>query len=133
MQLNQKEVFTSNSSPANVLRRLSWSAVIVLPVVMTALVTLPPPTSAAADTVSSRARHGEVIFKQRCISCHNKQPGDTSPFGPPNLSGIFRGPTPITIKQATDIIANGKATMPGWGTVLSKSDIGDVIAYLKTK
>ena len=34
---------------------------------------------------------------------------------------------------AAEIIVNGKSTMPPFGTVLSKSDIDDLIAYLKKK
>lgn len=132
MQLKETTKPKSNFLQRRVLRKLSWAAIAVLPAIMLALITLPTPSS-AADTAPSRAKHGEVIFKQRCIACHNKQPGDTSPFGPPSLSGIFKGAKPITTKQAADIIANGKATMPGWGTVLTKSDIDDVIVYLKTR
>jgi len=131
MRLKQMKAFSFAATSG--LRRLCWSAVCVLPAVMAAVICMPVSSTAAANAVSGRARHGEEIFKQRCIACHNKQPGDTSPFGPPNLNGIFRGPSPITTKQATTIIVNGKGTMPGWGSVLSKADISDVIAYLRTK
>jgi mono/diheme cytochrome c family protein len=90
-------------------------------------------SAAAADATGGKAKHGEALFKERCISCHNKQPGDTSPFGPPNLNGIFRKPARITTKEAASIITNGKSPMPGFGTVLSPGDIDDLIAYLKTK
>jgi mono/diheme cytochrome c family protein len=90
-------------------------------------------SASAADSGGAKARQGEAIFKQKCVACHNKQPGDTSPFGPPNLSGVFRGPTAITTKQATEIIINGKTVMPPFGSVLTKTDIDDLIAYLKTK
>lgn len=53
------------------------------------------------------------------------------PFGPPNLNGIFRGPSPMTTKEAEDTVVRGKGTMPGWGAVLSHSDVDDVVAYLK--
>ena len=72
------------------------------------------------------------MFQQRCISCHNKQPGDTAPFGPPNLYGIFRGPSPLTAKQVEEIVAHGKGTMPAWGAVLTHSDIDALVAYMKT-
>ena len=89
-------------------------------------------SASAADTAGGRAKHGEAIFKQRCIACHNKQPGDTTPFGPPNLNGIFRGPSHITTKYAVNIIENGKSPMPGFGTVLTKSEVDDLIAYLRS-
>ncbi|MGB6689966.1 MAG: cytochrome c [Terracidiphilus sp.] len=89
-------------------------------------------SAAAADPSGGRAKHGEAIFKERCIACHNKQPGDTTPFGPPNLNGIFRGPTHMSTKDAVNIIENGKSPMPGFGTVLTKNDVNDLIAYLRT-
>jgi mono/diheme cytochrome c family protein len=88
---------------------------------------------AVAADQGTRVKHGESIFQQRCIVCHSKQPGDTMPFGPPNLNGIFHGPSHLTTQQATAIIVNGKANMPAWGKILTRSDISDVIAYLRTK
>lgn len=81
---------------------------------------------------SARARQGNAIFHQRCIVCHNKQPGDTSPFGPPNLHEVFKGPTALKPEDAQQIITNGKGQMPAFGQILTKSNIADVIAYLKT-
>jgi mono/diheme cytochrome c family protein len=133
MELKQLTLAMSAFSPAASLRRLSLAAVVVLPMMMAYLICLPVAPSSAADATTGRAKHGEAIFKERCIACHNKAAGDTSPFGPPNLSGIFRGPKAITTRQAADIIANGKGTMPPWSSVLTKSDIDDVIAFLKTR
>ena len=72
---------------------------------------------------------GAQVFRARCISCHNKQPVDNSPFGPPNLFGEFKRKA-ITHSQAEMIIVNGKGGMPGFGNVLSKGDIRSVIEYL---
>lgn len=89
--------------------------------------------AAGADkAVSPRVKEGDAIFHQRCVLCHNKQPGDTSPFGPPNLNGVFYGPTAITTQQAETTITNGKGQMPAFGSILKKSEISDVIAYLHT-
>jgi mono/diheme cytochrome c family protein len=115
------------------MRRLGWLAVAMLPVLLLSVTSLRASSAADDENLSPAARRGEGIFKQRCIVCHNKQPGDTTPFGPPNLNGIFRGPNPVTTKEATDIIVNGKTTMPGWGKILTKGDVDDLIAYLKTK
>jgi mono/diheme cytochrome c family protein len=90
------------------------------------------PSVAAAENGGAAAKRGEAMFKQRCIACHNKQLGDTTPFGPPNLNGIFRGPNAITTKDAAAVISDGKGQMPGWGKVLTKGDIDDLLAYLKT-
>jgi mono/diheme cytochrome c family protein len=78
-----------------------------------------------------KAKAGSEIYQKNCVTCHNKQPGDTSPFGPPNLHGVFK--TGITPAQAQKIIHDGKGAMPAWGNTLSNSDIQNVIAYLKTQ
>jgi mono/diheme cytochrome c family protein len=76
-------------------------------------------------------KKGDEIFRARCIICHNPQPGDHSSSGVPDLFKAFKAKT-ITAAQAEQIIVHGKGQMPGWGTILSKSDIESVIAYLKT-
>jgi mono/diheme cytochrome c family protein len=82
-------------------------------------------------SMSGRAKAGSEVFQKNCVSCHNKQAGDTSPFGPPNLHGVFK--TGLTPEEAQKIIANGKGGMPAWSNVLTSSDIQNVIAYLKTQ
>jgi mono/diheme cytochrome c family protein len=72
---------------------------------------------------------GSQVFHTRCISCHDKQLGDNSPFGPPNLFSEFKNKA-ITHSQAETVIAHGKGTMPPFGTVLSKAEIQSVIEYL---
>ena len=85
------------------------------------------------QSVSPQVKAGEATFKKRCLVCHNKQPGDNAPFGPPNLYGAFKGPSAMSTKDAVNIIAHGKATMPAWAGILSKSDINNVIAYLRAR
>jgi mono/diheme cytochrome c family protein len=91
----------------------------------------------AKPVMSVRAKRGAAIFQQNCVSCHNKQPDDTTPFGPPNLHGIFSSKSmvtpPITPTQATETIKNGKAPMPAFGSILSQAQISDLIAYLKAQ
>lgn len=125
-----RNVSTGLSGRAAV-RGLGCLAAVTLAILLLRAPVLRPTPVSAAETESAAAKRGEATFKQRCIVCHNKQPGDTTPFGPPNLNGIFHGPAAITTKQAEDIIVNGKGQMPPWGKVLTKSDIDDVIAYLK--
>jgi mono/diheme cytochrome c family protein len=86
-----------------------------------------------AATTPTQIKHGSEIFQTRCIVCHNKKPGDNSPFGPPNLYAAFKGKTAITTTQAETIITNGKSPMPSFGSVLSKDEIASVVAYLKTQ
>jgi mono/diheme cytochrome c family protein len=92
---------------------------------------------APAKPLNAKAKRGSEIFQQNCVSCHNKQPGDTTPFGPPNLHGIFSSKPmvnpPITPAKATDIIKKGIAPMPAFGSILTDAQISDLIAYLKAQ
>lgn len=87
------------------------------------------PANAAPD---SGAKRGDALFHERCVNCHNKQAGDTTPFGPPNLHGILRNKV-ITPAEAAAIIRQGKGQMPPFGAVLKANEIDDLIAYLKTQ
>jgi mono/diheme cytochrome c family protein len=91
----------------------------------------------AKPVMNAKAKRGAAIFQQNCVSCHNKQPNDSTPFGPPNLHGIFSSKpmvTPaITPAQATEVIKTGKAPMPAFGSMLTEAQIGDLIAYLKAQ
>lgn len=92
--------------------------------------------AAAADKQAAgggEAKHGALLFQKQCMGCHNKQVGDTSPFGPPNLHGVFGSKPLVTPHEATEIIREGKGAMPSFKTRLSDSDIDDLIAYLKTQ
>ena len=88
----------------------------------------PAPDKPAAGGVAKR---GDQIFHTKCIICHNKQPGDNSPFGPPNLYDAFKS-NAISTPQAEDIITHGKGQMPSFGNILNKSDMQSVIAYLRS-
>lgn len=91
----------------------------------------------AKPAMNVKAKRGAAIFQQNCVSCHNKQPDDSTPFGPPNLHGIFSSKPmvnpPITPAQAVATIKNGKAPMPAFGSILTEAQIGDLIAYLKAQ
>ena len=79
------------------------------------------------------AKRGSEIFHKRCIVCHNKQPDDTSPFGPPNLYAVFRGKPQLTTAQAETIVLNGKGQMPSFKAVLTRDEIRSILAYLRSK
>ena len=91
----------------------------------------------AVPAMNAKAKRGAAVFQQNCVSCHNKQPGDSAPFGPPNLHGIFSSKPlvtpPITPAQATDVIKKGKAPMPAFNGILTDAQISDLIAYLKAQ
>jgi mono/diheme cytochrome c family protein len=89
---------------------------------------------AQKPAATGKAKQGETIFKAQCIGCHNKQPGDTAPFGPPNLHGIIGSTAPqITPQVAAATIKTGKGIMPPFEGKLTAQDISSVVAYLKTQ
>ena len=114
-------------------RGLSWLIAGLFPILLLCGMDSPGSPAQSRGPLGAKAKRGETVFQQHCISCHNKQPGDTMPFGPPNLNGIFRGPSALTTKQVEEVVVQGKGTMPGWGTVLARSDIDDLVAFLKTR
>lgn len=86
--------------------------------------------AAAAPTAQSPAiKRGDALFHQRCAVCHNKQPNDNTPFGPPNLYQVFRKKV-LTVAQATQIVHHGKGPMPAFGSAITDGQIRDVVAYL---
>jgi mono/diheme cytochrome c family protein len=91
----------------------------------------------AKPVMNARAKRGAAIFQQNCVSCHNKQPDDTTPFGPPNLHGMFSAKPllhpVLTPEQAADFIKKGAAPMPAFGSILTEAQINDLIAYLKVQ
>lgn len=129
-QPREKSRLLSNLSVSP--RNLRWLALAVLPLLLFCGAELHGSAVETHRPLGPEAKRGKAIFQQRCIACHNKLPGQSAPFGPPNLYGIFKGPSAITTKQAEEIITHGKGAMPAWGTVLTHSDIEAVIAYLRT-
>jgi mono/diheme cytochrome c family protein len=97
-----------------------------------ALVSTAGLSSASAAAGDAGAKRGDAVFHAHCITCHNKQVGDTSPFGPPNLHGVFKQGV-VTPAQAQTIITQGKGAMPSFAKTLTPAEIHDVIAYLKTQ
>src|SRR4051794_40423457 len=65
--------------------------------------------SASSDTAAHQTvKQGSEIFNKRCIVCHNKKPGDNTPFGPPNLYKVFGGHPTMTAQQAENIVVHGR-------------------------
>ena len=86
--------------------------------------------AAGAPTAHSPAiQRGDTLFHKRCAVCHSKQPGDNTPFGPPNLYQVFRKKV-LTVAQATQIVHHGKGPMPAFGASITDGQIRDVVAYL---
>jgi mono/diheme cytochrome c family protein len=86
---------------------------------------------ASGHTHAASVEPGNALFHEKCAGCHNKQPGDTSPFGPPNLHGIFQKKL-LTPAEASSVIRHGRSSMPGFGT-LSDAQVDELLAYLKAQ
>jgi mono/diheme cytochrome c family protein len=91
-----------------------------------------PAVVTAHTNQSPGAKRGEALFQRRCAMCHNKQPNDVMPFGPPNLYKVFRNKN-LSIAQASEIVRSGMGSMPSFGTSVTPSQIKDLVAYLVTR
>ena len=89
--------------------------------------------SSGQEAPAASTKQGSEIFHTRCIVCHNKQPGDNTPFGPPNLYTVFGAHPLLTPQQAEVIVVHGRGQMPSFGAILSRTEIRSVIAYLRKR
>jgi mono/diheme cytochrome c family protein len=98
---------------------------------------VPTPTTSAAASVSPAVAAGAHTFVQfACAQCHGEQGhGGVSPYVPA-LSTIK---TSLTVAQLEHIINHGlgesanpqKPYMPVWGEVISKTQVHDLVAYIR--
>jgi mono/diheme cytochrome c family protein len=86
---------------------------------------------AGAHPNAASVKPGNALFHEKCAGCHNKQPGDTTPFGPPNLHGIFQKKL-MTPAEVSNVIRHGRGSMPSFGT-LSDTEVDELLAYLKVQ
>ncbi len=115
-------------------RFVAYSLALLLPIAWIFLAASVGIAVAQKPAASAKAKQGETVFKAQCIGCHNKQPGDTTPFGPPNLHGIIGNTPPqVTSQEAATTIKNGKGVMPPFEGKLTPQDISNLVAYLKTQ
>lgn len=93
------------------------------------------------ETLSPAAQAGKKVFDQNCSLCH--LPNQTENKIGPGLKGLFKlkelpySHKPVTEANVQEQIEKGNAQgkpmpMPAFGSKLSKTDISNVIAYLKT-
>jgi mono/diheme cytochrome c family protein len=94
----------------------------------------------ATPLLAGNAQHGEVLYQRYCSGCHGTD-------GRGGGKGFMPHVGPLTRKGYIDLIddaslsmviteggeAMGKSGfMPSWKATLSKDDIADVIAYIRT-
>lgn len=92
-----------------------------------------PPAGAAGDAAA-----GKALFVKNCALCHNADKADKK-IGPGLKAVLKNKELPASHKPATEAdvraqIENGNAAkgMPAFGSKLSKTEIDNLIAYLKT-
>jgi mono/diheme cytochrome c family protein len=116
------------------LKRLKPLSALILPGVLLLFVARCLAASATTETATPESvKQGSAIFNKRCIVCHNKKPGDNTPFGPPNLYTAFHGHAAVTPQQAETIITHGRGQMPAFAGILSRAEIRSVITYLRKR
>jgi cytochrome c6 len=80
------------------------------------------------------AKSGGELFEGKCAMCHAKDGSGNSPMGKsmkvPDLGSA-------AVQKQTDaqiyaIIAKGKKMMPQYASQLSKEQINDLVAYIRT-
>jgi len=84
--------------------------------------------------LSVRAQNAsEALYKAKCVSCHGAD-GRGSPTGEKlGAHDLQSGDVQkISDKELSDIIANGKNKMPGYGKSLKAEDIQGLVAYIRT-
>lgn len=98
-------------------------------------------TKKPKQALSPAAKAGQKLFNQNCTVCHN--PTNTTTKVGPGLKGIFKNKElpyshkPVTEDNVRAQIEKGNPSatpmpMPAFGNTLSKKNIDDLIAYLKT-
>ena len=81
-------------------------------------------------------QHGEQLFEQHCVECH-EMPNPELKKQPPKLEGLFHSKTlpsgaPATDEQVRRTIIEGRGTMPAFDGRLSGRDVSDLVRYLHT-
>jgi mono/diheme cytochrome c family protein len=90
---------------------------------------------AGKKAAAQDAAEGKKIFAEHCALCHHAN--STATKVGPGLKGLFqraklKDGAKVTDANVRDEIENGHGGMPAWKNVLSKDQIDDVMAYLKT-
>ena len=91
--------------------------------------TTTPQAMISQKSVPQAVAHGKRIFDQSCSACHDTL-GTTTKPGPELKNYYRRLPRPADATLHA-IIQQGKGKMPAFST-LNKSQVDDLVAYLKT-
>jgi cytochrome c len=96
---------------------------------------LPAAFGAGTKTAVQETAEAKKIFADHCAICHHANSTETK-VGP-GLKGLFQKSTlkngaKVTDANVRELIENGQDGMPAWKNVLTKEQIDDLMAYLKT-
>lgn len=104
-------------------------------------------TTVGANSQTGNVDQGEAVYIKRCLQCHGEEGDGLGPaaerLNPPPRDftlGLFKFKTTAFDEDLANdddllrMIRDGMpgTAMPGWGDMLSKEDMLDVIAYIKT-
>ena len=79
------------------------------------------------------AANGQKVFQEKCERCHGKDGSGNTSFGKALRAADLRS---VDVQKKTDAdfylqIDKGKKNMPPFGATLDKTQINDVIAYVR--
>ena len=86
-----------------------------------------------AKAQTGSAANGQKIFQEKCEKCHGKDGSGNTSFGKALRAADLRS-TDVQKKTDADFytqIDKGKKNMPPFGASLDKTQINDVIAYVR--
>lgn len=77
---------------------------------------------------------GADIYKARCQMCHAPDGSGNTPAGKAMGAIPFNSPDVIkmTDSELMAVIKNGRKKMPAFGSTLSDTQIGDVVAHIRS-
>ncbi len=82
----------------------------------------------AAPTDDAALVLGQGVYASQCASCHGAAGGGGrgSQLDGPGLLSAYESP-----EELSDVIANGRNTMPGFGSRLSTEELDAVVRYTR--
>lgn len=93
------------------------------------------PKSDAELGLTPQQARGRRVYDQNCLVCH--QAYSSSGRNGPSLQGLYKkkfmvSGQPVNDERVRDITLMGKSKMPAYRDVLSKEQVADLLAYMKT-
>ena len=109
------------------------TAVIALSASLTGCKSIPPPKP--LDQLTAQEQAGRVAFTRNCSACHYDR--ENGSLHGPSLLGTYKkdylpSGAPANDDRITHTILYGRGNMPALGGEVSRDDIADILAYLKT-